>query len=157
MRGIRPGEASLRDARELAFVTHPGLRDGLQRDLGAARRALGCGDWRAATLLAGFVLEALLHWSLRDAGLDRETPAGHRGLDSAEAAARTWSLVPSIEAALRLGLIRAQTAGQASLVADYRSLIDPAAAVRIRRERRALPAFAATAAVELLIADLAAR
>jgi hypothetical protein len=49
---------------DLHFISDQGLRDSIRRDVGAASQALHNGEWKAATVLAGAAIEALLHWKL---------------------------------------------------------------------------------------------
>jgi len=46
-------------------MTHAQLRTDLRCDIGAIDRALSNGEWKAATVLAGSVIEALLLWALQ--------------------------------------------------------------------------------------------
>src|SRR5262249_7852685 len=54
------------ETAELLFVTDPALRDNIRSDLGAVNRALNNAEWKAATVLAGATIEALLHWRLQE-------------------------------------------------------------------------------------------
>src|SRR6185436_13936727 len=49
---------------QLAFVTDVDLRDQLRIDIGWATQAFTNGDWKAATVLSGSIVEALLLWAL---------------------------------------------------------------------------------------------
>src|SRR5579872_1966700 len=51
-------------AVDLAFIPDADLRENIRRDIGAIERAIGNGEWKAATVLAGAAIEALLHWRL---------------------------------------------------------------------------------------------
>jgi len=51
---------------ELLFITDPELRDSIRQDIGATTRALNNAEWKAATVLAGAGIEALLHWRLQE-------------------------------------------------------------------------------------------
>jgi hypothetical protein len=61
-----PDEFPPSGAAELLFVTDPALRDNIRSDLGAVNRALNNAEWKAATVLAGATIEALLHWRLQE-------------------------------------------------------------------------------------------
>jgi hypothetical protein len=50
---------------ELSFIGDTELRTSLRNDMGAVNRALSNGEWKAATVLAGSVIEALLLWALQ--------------------------------------------------------------------------------------------
>jgi hypothetical protein len=49
---------------ELMFIPDDVLRDSIRGDIGAAERAFVNFEWKAATVLAGAAIEALLHWRL---------------------------------------------------------------------------------------------
>jgi hypothetical protein len=57
----------------LQFIPDQDLRDSIRRDICAANQALHNGKWKAATVLAGAAIEALLHWKLG------QVPANERG------------------------------------------------------------------------------
>jgi hypothetical protein len=69
-------------------------------------RALANSEWKAATVLAGSVMESLLLWELdKDQPKARATPhAKNTNLPTDR-----WSLSDSIEAALELNLIGERT------------------------------------------------
>ncbi|MFL6353854.1 MAG: hypothetical protein ACJ74Z_18670 [Bryobacteraceae bacterium] len=62
--GKCPDEAPSTSTAGLMFIDNQQLRDGLLVDLGSAERALNSGEWKAATVLGGSVIEALLLWAL---------------------------------------------------------------------------------------------
>ena len=49
---------------ELSFVTDTDLRYSIQQDMAAINRAVTHAEWKAATVLAGAAIEALLLWRL---------------------------------------------------------------------------------------------
>ena len=55
---------------ELLFIKDDDLRESIRQDIGAASRALNNAEWKAATVLAGAAIEALLHWRLKEAPPD---------------------------------------------------------------------------------------
>jgi hypothetical protein len=61
-----PDEFPPSHAAELLFIADSALRDNIRGDLGAANRALNNAEWKAATVLAGATIEALLHWRLQE-------------------------------------------------------------------------------------------
>jgi hypothetical protein len=60
-----PDEAPPRQSKELPFIRDPDIRKGLLIDLTAVRSALGHAEWKASTVLAGSLVEALLLWQSR--------------------------------------------------------------------------------------------
>ena len=138
-----PDEAPAPGTVELVFVTDVDLRESLRRDVGAADQALRNGEWKAATVLAGSVVEALLLWALND--LDaRDSEAvenavtaamGGGSLDNKPQSDRTrWGLHELTQVAREASLVSEETAQQCDLARNFRNLIN----VRIRRFRRKL-------------------
>jgi hypothetical protein len=142
---------------ELLFISDPDLRSVLRSDISTANQALANGGWKAATVLAGSVVEALLLWALQQ----QPAPARHQAL----AAARTkdpklsqppdelerWDLVHYIAVAEQLQQINADTATQARLAKDFRNLIHPGRAQRLAQACTRGTALAALAAVEMVV------
>lgn len=159
-----PDEAVMRGTAELSFISGPELRDNLRLDLSAVRRALANDEVKAATVLAGSVLEALLLWALQrrlPAELDNARTAlsaakrGEFRDPGSDLTSASWSLYHYIEVARQLGIIREATARQALLAKDYRNLVHPAAAIRTKQECNRGTALGAAAAVEFVVRDLA--
>jgi hypothetical protein len=154
---------------ELAFITNTELREALRIDMSEASRALSNGEWKAATVLSGSVVEALLFWYLQ--------PKTETELDAAIAAVTLretqqhpkpkvkkrrraselewWSLEQFIDITEELGRIGENTAKGAHLARDFRNLIHPAAAKRNSRRCSRATAHVAVAAMELVAEDLA--
>ena len=59
-----PDESPAPGTSGLVFITDADLRMNLRNDIGAINRALSSGEWKAATVLAGSAIEALLLWFL---------------------------------------------------------------------------------------------
>jgi len=57
-------EALSSSAAELKFLKNPDLEMVLGTDLGSVERALANGEWKAATVIGGSVIEALLLWAI---------------------------------------------------------------------------------------------
>jgi hypothetical protein len=114
-----PDEAPSASTTGLEFITEHELRTDLRTDLGVVDRALSDGEWKAATVLAGSVIEALLLWKLAqfvETEIARIRP-GARDLPTKPL--DKWDLADYIEAASRLKVIdkdvTAQTATRAKL------------------------------------------
>lgn len=60
-----PDEFPSTGTSELAFIADSDLRENLRLDVGTINTALGNGEWKSATVLAGSVIEALLLWVLQ--------------------------------------------------------------------------------------------
>ena len=138
-----PDEGTREDSPELAFIKDADLRAVLRRDFSSARTALDHGEWKAATVLAGSVVEALLLYALAsstpteretarqawvarqkrptDPGLTRPLPAD---LDE-------WVLGQLIWIAHTMRVVDDGTAAAADVARDFRNLIHPGRARRI--------------------------
>src|SRR5262245_42603984 len=132
------------ETTSLSFIRDDELRGHLRLDIGIANRALANSEWKAATVLAGSVIEALLLWALekRSEGdiweaVDRltkkkdlntgRTILGRKPREDL----KEWHLSEYIEVAADLKLITEDTAAQARLAKDFRNLIHPGRAARL--------------------------
>ena len=64
MLGKCPDEFPSASTSELMFIEDTDLRHSLRNDLSAINRAIANSEWKAATVLAGSVVESLLLWKL---------------------------------------------------------------------------------------------
>lgn len=146
---------------ELAFIDDPELRQSLRLDMSGIERMLANADWKAATVLAGSVIEALLYWALKKKPgeeiqksvlkLSEMTLLQNPGPDLDR-----WLLPAFIEVAADLGMISPPTAIQSGLAKDFRNLIHPGRAVRLGQSCNKGTALGAVAAMELVVEDLKA-
>jgi len=60
-----PDAAPTPTTTELVFIPDADLREGLRLNISTANQALANGEWKAATVLAGSVVEALLLWAIQ--------------------------------------------------------------------------------------------
>lgn len=155
-----PDESPAPSTVGLAFIPDQEFRENLRTDISAANQALSNGEWKAATVLAGSTVEALLLWILKqrpkvdiqDAvnallknGSLRKNPG--KIIDE-------WSLHPFIQVAEKLNIIKPETATQSRLAQGFRNLIHPGQAIRIGQTCDRGTALSAVAAVEHVIRDL---
>jgi hypothetical protein len=146
---------------ELLFIKDDELRENIRRDIGATNRALNNAEWKAATVLAGAAIEALLHWRLQ------EPSPGELAIQSAiqklvaECTLRKpnanrdfWGLDEFIKVARKLNLIKPDTAIAAGLAQNYRNLIHPGRAQRLAQTCHRGTAHSAVGALEHVIRDL---
>ncbi len=159
-----PDEAPSPQTAELAFVTDADLRNDLRTDLSGAHRAYANGEWKAATVLGGTVIEALSLWFVQEA--ERATPGviqktaksvwtktlAH--LPTGDPV--TWTLHELVEVAHALsgGKIKTETVAQCRLSKDFRNLIHPGRAIRKGMACNRATALSALAGAEHVIADL---
>jgi len=159
-----PDDAASESTPELRFIENQMLRESIRLDLSASESALNNGEWKAATILAGAVVEALLLWAVdrhpeSERGLALQNARQH-GANMRKVNAATpdeWHLPELIEAGFELGEITTPSAAQARVAKDFRNLIHPGKTMRenVRCDRGT--AHAAFAAAQLVGRDLGAR
>jgi hypothetical protein len=152
MLGRCPDEFPSATTDELMFIEDADLRHSLRNDLSAVGRALTNSEWKAATVLAGSVVESLLLWRL--AKDQTKAMATRYAMSKKLPSIERWHLPDYIEAALELLLISENTATQARLAKDFRNLIHPGRSIRLGAICNRGTALGAVAAVELVIEDL---
>jgi len=142
-------------APRLEFVTDTALRRSVARDIDSLEALLQGEQWKAVTVVAGSVVEALLLARL----LDAHNVAEAKAHEAAQAEAQKWnadepmtgwSLSKMISVAEGIGLIDEDVATVCQGTRHFRNVIHPG------KERAATPcdratAFAAVAALESLI------
>jgi hypothetical protein len=146
---------------ELLFINDAALRDNIRRDLGAAERAFNNAEWKAATVLAGATIEALLHWRLQEPS---PGPTAVQAAVAALVAQRTinnpgnnldrWHLHEFIEVAGHLGLLKPDTCSAARLAQNFRNLIHPGRAARLAQTCNRGTAHSAAGALDQVIDEL---
>lgn len=158
-----PDEIPPRHSTELPFINDPDFRKALLSDLGACRSALNHGEWKAATVLAGSLVESLLLWAVQQKSANVIQKACSSALSSGKLKKQPpadpvdWVLHQLVEVAEELALIESDTAKQTRLAKDFRNLIHPGRAIRIRQTCNRGTALAANAAVELASRDIHVR
>lgn len=157
---ICPDEFPSKDTAELIFIEDDDLRANLSVDISATNQALSNGEWKAATVIAGSVIEALLLWRLKQHKqdevktaistlLDEEILKSDPGRDLDK-----WNLHSFIEVAAKLEIIGEDTTKQARLAREYRNLIHPGREKRLGQKCDRGTALATVAAVEFVVMDL---
>lgn len=143
----------------LTFIDDSAVRESLRLDISGANQSLLNREWKAATVLAGSALEALLLWRLsRDPDSSRKARAHlisiGRLTGKSDKELEAWNLGEYIEVALHLEYIRSDSAAQGRLAKDFRNLIHPGRAIRKDQLCNRATALSAIAAVEHAVADL---
>jgi hypothetical protein len=147
-----PDEAPAPTTKTLSFIKTPADADLLRNDIAAVERAIQNAEWKAATVLAGSVIEALLLWAVsRDTKKALSAPSAPK----ARVDVNDWFLTDLIKVARELGFIGNDAEKQADLTRGYRNLIHPAVAERKKMTADRPTAFAAFAAMDLVVSDLA--
>lgn len=158
-----PDEPAPVTAKEFAYIKDADLRRNLLGDLAGVSRALSNGEWKAATVLGGSCLEALLLWAtteMKNSDVAGFTTAVKKATarmrqPAPPADPEQWMLHQLLEVCLDLGLITDSTARQARLAKDFRNLIHPGRALRLAVSCNIGTACAARAALEFAALDLA--
>jgi len=151
-----PDQAPTQETTALPFITDPELRESIRLDMSTAHRALAEGEYKAATVLAGSAVEALLLWKIQER--EKQKPGVLAPIIAAlklNADPENWVLHQYIEVALQLKLIAPETVTQASQARDFRNLIHPGLAKRKAQKCDRGTAHAALSAVELVARDVA--
>lgn len=146
---------------DLLFVKDASLRESIRSDVGASNRALNNAEWKAATVLAGAAIEALLHWRLREpspgiAAIQIAVAAlvAARTMNKPDSNIDRWELHHFIEVARHLNLLKADTCTAARLAQNFRNLIHPGRAARLAQTCDRATAYSAIGALEHVIRDL---
>jgi len=155
-----PDEAPSPSTSELSFILDADLRMNLRNDMGFINRALSNGEWKAATVLGGSAIEALLLWALqqqqpsaiassitavRSAGKLRKQPPANL---------EEWNLHEYTEVAAHLGVIKDDAAQQTRLARHFRNFIHPGVAQRLAQKCDRATALSAVAGMEHVVRDL---
>jgi hypothetical protein len=132
----------------MSFVPDRALRDSIRLDLSTATSALHNGEWKASTVLAGSVVEALLLWAVqKDA--TKLSALTRQPKDSPD----NWTLAKLLQVARDLALIKPNTADQVELMKNFRNLIHPGRVQRLKEVCDRATALSALAAAELVVRD----
>jgi hypothetical protein len=123
-------------------------------------RALANGEWKAATVLGGSTIEALLLWDLTNRHT-AQVPVAVAALVANKAFPKNfptnpedWVLHHYIEVAANIGIIMQGTVKEARLAKDFRNLIHPGRAQRLGQKCDRGTALASVAALEHVVRDL---
>ena len=151
--GKCPDQSPSEETTGLEFVSDKQLREGLRVDISAATSALNNHEYKASTVLAGSVIEALLLWGLNELD-EQEVRNKTAPLKPPKNSLDTWRLSDLIKAANACNLIDETTTRQAELAQDFRNLIHPGRATRLAATCTLGTAYAALAAVDMVAARL---
>lgn len=155
-----PDEGPALSAPGLEFITDPDLRTNLRNDLGAVDRALANSEWKAATILAGSTIEALLLWDILARRGTLYTAAvsaliANKTFDKPPSSdPEDWSLHHYVEVEAQLGVLKADAAAEVRLARRFRNLIHPGRAQRLGQKYDRGTAFSSVAALVHVVRDL---
>jgi hypothetical protein len=132
-----PDEAPTPATAELLFIPDVALREGLRIDISTANQALANGEWKAATVLADSIIEALLLWAVQQHPRGRYQQALDASITNKlcgkprKPSPEYWALEHYIAVAEELRLIDADTATLTRLAKDFRNFIHPGKTQRL--------------------------
>lgn len=154
-----PDESPAQGTSELNFIPDQELRKNLLIDIGAINRALSNNEWKAATVLAGSAIEALLLWDLqnrRQATFPAAVNAliANQTFPQPSADPEEWSLHHYVEVEAQLGIIKPETATETRLAKKFRNLIHPGRVQRLGQKCDRGTALSCVAALDHVVRDL---
>ena len=154
-----PDESPAPSTSQFNFISDLDLRTNLRNDMGSINRALSNGEWKAATVLAGSVIEALLLWALLQRPADATKAAASLFasktlMKQPDPNLERWDLHEYTEVSKDLGIIKDDTAKQTRLAREFRNLIHPGRAQRLGQKCDRATALSAVAGAEHVVRDL---
>lgn len=160
-----PDSAPAPGTPSLAFLADAEFERDLQLDISTSHSAQGNGEFKAACVIAGSVIEALLLWALaRRTPADREAArldwAGRRQAKGQQAPGplpteiNTWTLEQCIEIGRRALPLPDEAAEAATLARNFRNLIHPGRALRMGQRPSLASASLAVGAMERIVEEL---
>jgi hypothetical protein len=143
-------QAPLENSSRILFLHPPETRQSLLSDIASVERGLSNGDFKAATVVGGSVMEALLLWALK------QRPSELAKLTSKPSGEpEDWKVKHLISVASQLRLIEeSSTAAVCRLAKDCRDLIHPGAVLKNPFPCDQGTALTSLAAVYSVIRDL---
>jgi len=148
---------------ELVFLADQRLIDTLRDDISNATGSLRNGEWKAATVMAGSVIEALLLWAItRHQPGDweqamRTAVKNNLRVSGSRDHPQDWHLPDYIEVAGELNCITDGTRIEARRTREYRNLIHPGKEQRTGQQCDLGTAHIAFGAMNNVIRDLTAK
>lgn len=154
-----PDEVIPESTEELPFVSEPDYREMLRRDLASVEIFFSAREWKAAMVISGSLIEALLWYRLNlERGKAEETLKGLHQDGTLEGrlpqSMDNWHLRDYVHVAYKIDAIQERTKKSALLAGEYRNLIHPGKIVREKAKCTKGIAFSAFGAVLEVIEDL---
>lgn len=156
-----PDEYPSNATSELAFIPNEALRRSIRIDISGVARAISNAEWKAAAILGGAAIEALLYWKVGqfpekdvDAALKKAIAAGTLDAKNTPSGRDKWVLHQLIEISKELKVIKENTAKEARISKHYRNLIHPGAAERLGEDCDQGAAMSAAGALQHVVRDL---
>ena len=158
-----PDEGVSESVSDLTFIAIHELKESLRIDISSANQAFQNGEWKAATVLAGATIEAILLYKLHEVqdSDPKIISSSITNLFSNKVLSTSpgknldkWSLHPLTEVAADITLICEETATQIRIARDFRNLIHPGVSIRRNISCNRGTALSALAGLEHVINDL---
>jgi len=131
------------------FFSDEQLRAALHQELSDVAQSMADREWKAATVLGGATLEAVLFWSIKGMGTELAALP-----DKPKEPIDNWELRRLIDVARKLGLIEESTKKLAHLARDSRNLVHPSAVLSERRDCDKASSHTVVGAIEAVIRDI---
>lgn len=140
----------------LEFIDDVSFRDSLRLDLSSVSSALSNGEWKAATVLAGSITEALLLWAINKVASEKQTDIDNamQKHNIKENDLNKWVLDWYNKVAKEIAIIQERTYKQVDLAREFRNYIHPGREVREKARCSRGTTHSGVAAVEFVIEDL---
>lgn len=134
----------------LTFVRDEMLRESIARDVDSVDRLLKAEEWKAATVVGGGVLEAILLDRLESDDSNRERAKAYMDRKKWKGSLGDWKLGQLIDAAVEMGIVRKDIGGVLNGARAFRNLIH-AGRERIEAPCNRATAYTAYAAIQHLL------
>lgn len=147
----------------LAFIADDDLRRTISVDIASVKRAWSNQEFKAVTILAGSVTEALLLDAIRARGREQTRESHTRLMELGRIPANSpadslrWGLAELNEVAHDAGVIQEPVWTQVNLARDFRNFIHPGKELRTQAKCTRKTALTALAAMESVIEELGER
>lgn len=149
-----PDEFPAPSTAELSFIADQAFRNNLRIDISAAHQAYGNGEYKAATVLAGASVEALLLWALQQQSEEVIKTAADKIFKKTDKGLEYWYLHQLIEVANELKIVKKETIALIRLAKDFRNLIHPGRSIRLAQICDRSTTLSTLAALEAAARDL---
>ena len=146
----------------LSYISDAQFQKLLRTDITAMNSTLDNGEWKAGTILAGSIIEAMLLYVVKEYNSHNSNQAvvvaqelKTKGIiNNVPSDIDEWALHQLTEVALMLSIISETTAAQCRIAREFRNLVHPGRAIRLAQVCDRGTALSAVAAVEHVIRDL---
>jgi hypothetical protein len=146
-----PDDFPAASTTELLFINDYDLRDSIRIDISTSQQAFNNGEWKASTILAGSAIEALILWKLKQAD---QNILQSKVIKLKVSDIEQWGFHNLLEAANAIGVINKNTYAQTMLAKDFRNLIHPGRALRLKQKCTRATALVALASLAFVVDDM---